>query len=118
MLVELEADELPAVGQCAPHPDGAVPTERADLENPARVDRPRQQVQKLALRRGDGDVGQAGAVLDRGLEDRVIGLEQAGGVGVDGVPAVVIHGPGVYRRRATHTSSEGQRIAQSNVTKG
>ena len=118
VLLELEADQAAVVRQRAPHPDGAVAAERADLEDPAGVDRAREQVQKLSLRGRHGDVREAGAVPDRCLEHRVGRLQQSGRVRVDGVPAIVIHGPAVYRRRATQTSSDGQRLAQSRVTNG
>ena len=80
--------------------------------------RARQHIEKLPLGGGHSDVRETGAVPDRRLEHRVGGLEPAGGVRVDGVPTIVIHGLAVYRRRATHTSSDGQRLAQSKVTCG
>ena len=46
--------------QRAREPEGAVPAERADLEDPPRADRLREQVQELALVRRDGDVRQPG----------------------------------------------------------
>jgi hypothetical protein len=93
--VELQADQLPAVGQGPSQPDCAVPAERSDLENAARVDRSRDHMQELTLRRGHRDVRQCGAVLDRRFEHRIGGLEEARGVCVDGVPAIIIHGAAV-----------------------
>ena len=48
-LLELEADQVAVVGQRAAQPDGTVPAERADLEDPAGVDRAGEHVQKLPL---------------------------------------------------------------------
>ena len=93
--VELEADQAAIVRERSRHPDRAVPAERADLEDPACFDGLREDVQELPLRGRDRDVRQLCAVLHRRFKHGIGGLEQASGVRVDGVPAVVIHGPGV-----------------------
>ena len=74
--IELEADQLAVLSERASHPDRAVPTERADLEDPPRFDRARQHVQELSLCGRHRDVGQLRAVLDCLLEDRVTWLQQ------------------------------------------
>src|SRR4029077_4066657 len=48
-LLELEADQATVVGQGAAQPDGAVPAERTDLEDPPGMDRSGEHVKKLPL---------------------------------------------------------------------
>ena len=59
--VGLERDHLPAGRKRARQPDRAVSAQRSQLENGARADRASEQIQKLSLRRRDGDCGQAGS---------------------------------------------------------
>ena len=58
LRVDLERRQAAVGGQRASEPERAVPAERADLEDPPRTDRLREQVQELALVGGDGDVRQ------------------------------------------------------------
>ena len=109
VLIELEADETPIVGQGATHPDGAVSAEGADLEDAASMDRSCQQVQELSLRRGHRNVRERAALSDGRLEHGVRWLQQAGCVRVDGVPAIVTHGLAVYRGPCLETSVEPPR---------
>jgi len=63
--VRLERDQAPAFGQGAGEPQGTVASERADLEDRARADQPRQQMEQLALVGRDLDRGQSGRRADR-----------------------------------------------------
>ena len=63
--VGLERDQATIRRQRARQPDRAVAAERADLEDRARADRAREQVQELALAGRDGDRRQAGGGVGR-----------------------------------------------------
>src|ERR1039458_2082030 len=56
--IALQRHQVSVGGQRTREPDRAVAAERADLKNPLRALRERQQMQKLALARGDLNRGQ------------------------------------------------------------
>ena len=91
--VQLQGHKLPGGGQGARQPDRAVPAERADLQDAARTDGERQELQELALTGGHLDVRERGLRARRqcGLE-RWVGRDQLRlEVGVHVVPSVLNH---------------------------
>jgi hypothetical protein len=65
LRIDFQCDDAPARRKRASQPDRAVAAERADLQNVRSTTHPREQMQKLALRRCDSNFGQTGCNASR-----------------------------------------------------
>ena len=82
----LDRHDPPVLGHSAREPDRRVAAERADFEYPPGARGPREQVQQLAVRGCDFDVGQSRRLLvgDRMIERGVSADEGVDQIAVDG----------------------------------
>ena len=92
-FVRLQAHQPAALGQRARQPDGGIAAERADFQGVARPRHAGEQMEELALRRGQIDRWQAGRRVggQRFLQRRVGPDERLDNIGVDRIPAVPAH---------------------------